>query len=143
MNNRKTMPAAIETVLAAGSTASPYRFGVNITQRLCTSACADESPVFAPVISYVGASLLSTGLYLLTFHVEGVVHYVPCGCGSCCTKAQVVSQDFTIPLASASAPSVTIAQGTAVNGIAKSACEPCSRTFVCDIPLTVTVTTTA
>lgn len=112
-------------------------------QKLCTSACADESPVFAPVISYVGASLLSTGLYLLTFHVEGVVHYVPCGCGSCCTKAQVVSQDFTIPLASASAPSVTITQGTAVNGIAKSACEPCSRTFVSDIPLTVTVTTAA
>ena len=71
-----------------------------------------------------------------------------CGCGGCnggcgCTKQQPLSQDFTIPIQSASTPTVTIEQGAAMNAVAASACQPCSRTFVSETPITVTVATAA
>ena len=47
--------------------------------------------------------------------------------------------EFTIPIASATAPTVTIAQGASVNAVATSDCKPCSRTFVSETPLTITV----
>lgn len=144
MNNCNKIPAAnITPVLAAGSVASPYFWEVNITQRLCDKTCADNTPVFAPQFSLKSLALVGTGQYMATIHVEGIISYVPCNGGCGCTKTQPISQDFTIQIASATEPTVTIAQGTTVNSIAATGCQRCSRMFVSETPLTVTVTAAA
>lgn len=75
-----------------------------------------------------------------TFRVQGIISYVPCN-GGCCTKSQPLSGTFTIPIASATAPTnVSIAAGATVNAIAASGCQKCSRTFVSETPLSLTVT---
>lgn len=134
----KVSAAIITPVLAAGSVASPYFVQVNITQKLCYLTCAETTPVFAPQFSLRSVAQVGTGQYVATIHVEGIVSYLPCN-GSCCTKQQPISQDFTIPIASATAPTVTIAQGTSVNAVVATACKPCTRTFVSETPLTITV----
>ena len=135
----KIQSAVITPVLAAGSTASPYFYQVNITQRLCYPACADEMPVFNPQFQLVSTTLVGTGQYVATIRVQGIISYVQCGGGCGCTKTQPLVQEFTIPIASATAPTVTIAQGASVNAVATSDCKPCSRTFVSETPLTITV----
>lgn len=139
MDCNKITPATITPVLAAGSTTSPYFFQVNISQRLCNKTCAENTPVFAPQFSLRSLAMVGTGQYVATIHVEGIISYVPCNGGCDCTKQQPLSQDFTIPIASATAPTVTIAQGASVNSIAATSCKPCSRSFVSETPLTVTV----
>lgn len=140
--NRKTIPAIITATLAAGSTSSPYLYDVNITQQLCQPACADETPVFSPTFRLVGVENVGTNHYKVTIHVEGVVNYIPCGCGSCCTKSQNISQDFAVAFRSTTAPtSVTISTDNSTNAIARFACSNCSKTFVSDTPLSVTVAT--
>lgn len=138
-NCNKIQPAVVSPVLAAGAVASPYFYQVNITQRLCFRACTDNTPVFAPAFSLKGVSQVGTGQYVATVHVEGIISYVPCGGGCCNTKQQPLSQDFTIPIASATVPTITLVQGSSVNMIASSACQPCSRTFVSETPITITV----
>ena len=134
--NKRTIPANITATLALGSTATAPYYDVNITQQLCTPACVDETPVFAPTFSVKSIANVGTSQY----HVEGVINYIPCNCGTCCTRSQVVSQDFTIPVYSATAiNSVTPAIGVIQNGIAKIACCSCSKTFVSDVPLTLTI----
>lgn len=140
--NNKIQSAVITPVLAAGSTASPYFFEVNITQRLCYKTCATSVPVFAPQFSLVSVTAVGTGQYMATIQVQGIISYVPCN-GGCCTKQQPLSQEFTIPIASATAPTVTIAAGASVNSMSASDCQMCSRTFVSETPLTITVTTAA
>lgn len=135
----KIAPAIITPVLAAGSVASPYFFEVNISQRLCFPSCADNTPVFDPKFSLKSLSQVGDGQYVATVHVEGIISYVPCGGGCGCTKTQPLSQDFTIPIASTTAPAVSIAQGATANAVAASACQPCSRAFVSETPLTITV----
>ena len=116
---------------------------MNITQQLCTPACVDETPVFAPKFSVKSIANVGTSQYIIVIHVEGVISYIPCNCGSCCTRSQVVSQDFTIPVFSATAiNSATIAVGTVQNGIARISCCNCSKTFVSDCPVTLTIVTT-
>jgi hypothetical protein len=133
------VPAAIITpVLAAGSVASPYFWQVNITQKLCHLTCAETTPVFAPQFSLRSVTQVGTGQYVATIHIEGIISYLPCN-GSCCAKQQPISQDFTIPIASATAPTVTIAQGTSVNAAIAAPCKTCTRTFVSETPLTITV----
>jgi hypothetical protein len=143
MNCNKIPAANITPVLAAGSVASPYFVNVNITQRLCEKTCADNTPVFAPQFSVKSVVPVATGQYMVTIHVEGIVSYVPCNGGCNCTKQQPISQDFTIPIASATAPTVTLAQGAAVNSVAATGCQRCSRTFVSETPITLTVATAA
>ncbi len=144
MNSCNKIPAAaITPVLAAGSVASPYFVDVNISQRLCDKTCADNTPVFAPQFSLKSVALVGTGQYMATIHVEGIISYVPCNGGCSCTRQQPLSQDFTIPIASATEPTVTIAQGAAVNSIAATGCQRCSRMFVSEVPLTITVATAA
>lgn len=138
--NNKINSAVITPVLAAGSVASPYFVQVNISQRLCTPTCADNTPVFAPAFTYKGISQVATGQYVVTIHVEGVISYVPCGGNPCCTRSQVLSQDFTIPLASATEPtSITVAQGATVNNVNAAGCQSCSREFASETPLSITV----
>lgn len=141
--NKRTIPAIIIATLAAGATAAAPYYDVNITQQLCTPACVDETPVFAPKFSVKSIVNVGTSQYIIVIHVEGVINYIPCNCGSCCTRSQVVSQDFTIPVFSATAiNSATIAVGTVQNGIARMSCCSCSKTFVSDCPVTLTLVTT-
>ena len=136
----KQNSAVITATLAAGSATSPYYVQVNISQRLCSPTCVDRTPVFAPVFSYESIANVGTGQYVVTLHVEGVISYIPCGCNSCNTRPQLISQDFTIPIASAAAPtSVTVASGTTVNRVVTVGCENCSRNFASETPLTITV----
>lgn len=136
----KLQAPVITPVLAAGSTASPYYYQLNITQRLCFPTCSDNTPVFSPQFSLVGVAQVGTGQYAATIRVQGIVSYVPCN-GGCCTKQQPISGTFTIPIASATAPTaVTITAGATVNTIATAACQKCSRTFVSETPLSITVT---
>lgn len=136
----KIQSAVITPVLAAGSTASPYYYLLNITQRLCFPTCADNTPVFTPQFTLVGTMQVGTGQYIATIRVQGIISYVPCNGGCCCTKTQPLSQEFTIPIASATAPtSVTVVAGNTINSVAATSCNPCSRTFVSETPLTITV----
>lgn len=141
--NKRTFPAHITATLAVGATATAPYYDVNITQQLCTPACVDENPVFSPTFTVKSIANVGTSQYLVVLHVEGVINYVPCNCGSCCTRSQVVSQDFTIPVFSATPiGSVTPSIGAVQNGIARIACCSCSKTFVSDVPLTLTITAT-
>lgn len=138
--NKRTILACIMATLAVGATATAPYYDVNITQQLCAPSCVDETPVFNPQFSVKSIANVGTSQYLITIHVEGVISYVPCNCGSCCTRSQVVSQDFTIPVFSATAiTNVTISLGSVKNRLVKVACCSCSKTFVCDAPLTLTI----
>lgn len=142
MNNNKTIPAVIHATLAAGSPATAPYYDINITQQLCMCACADEKPVFSPKFTILSVENVGTGQNLINIHVEGVVHYIPCGYGSCCTKQQIISQDFAVPVYSAAAISgATLTVGDSQNYIAKTACANCSKTFVSDTPVKITITT--
>lgn len=136
----KQNPATITATIALGSTTSPYFVEVNISQRLCSPTCIDQTPVFNPTYSFKSLAEVGTGQYMVTIHVEGLISYVPCGSNTCGTRSQLISQDFTIPLNSATAPtSVTIAAGTTVNKVEQVGCQNCSRDFVSETPLTITV----
>lgn len=138
--NKKVNSAVITPVLAAGSVASPFFVLVNLTQRLCCKTCVSRSPVFNPRYSLVGITMVATGQFIATVHVEGIICYTPCGSDGCCDKAQNVSQDFTIPFTSAATnPVVTITQGTSINAMSAVDCQRCSRLFVSETPLTLTV----
>lgn len=130
----------IKAVLAAGSAASPFFYEVGICHRLCHKTCAESTPVFAPAFSYVGTENVGTNQYLITIHVEGVIHYTPCGCGQCAVKAETVSEDFTVPYHGTAAPAtVTLAAGATDNSVAGTPCNPCSADFVSRTPLSITI----
>ena len=135
----KIQPALITFTPALGSTASPYAGMVNITQRLCFTCCADTTPVFSPTFSVKSIAPAGTDLYAVTLHVEGIISYVPCNGGCCCTKQQPLSQDFPVIISSATVPTVTLAQEPSINALSATPCQSCSRTFVSDTPITLTV----
>lgn len=141
MNNNKTNPAIIHATLAIGSTAGAPYYDINISQNLCQCACADEQPVFKPAFSVLGVEHVGTNQHLVYIHVEGVVSYVPCGCGTCATRSQIISQDFTIPVYSATDFTAAITAGASRNYIVKNACNQCSKTFESDTPIALTITT--
>ena len=138
-NCNKIQPAVITPVLALGSSASPYFLQVNITQRLCFQTCVEQTPVFSPSFSLLGVSQVGVSQYIATIRVEGIISYVPCNGGCECTKQQPLSQEFTVPIASTTTPTVTITKGATVNAMAASGCQRCSRQFVSETPLTITV----
>lgn len=138
-NCNKIQPAVITPVLALGSSASPYFLQVNITQRLCFQTCVEHTPVFSPSFSLLGVSQVGASQYIATIRVEGIISYVPCNGGCECTKQQPLSQEFTVPISSTSTPTVTITKGATVNAMAASGCQRCSRQFVSETPLTITV----
>ena len=132
-------PANITVTPFLGSAASPYDVMVNITQRLCYPCCAANAPVFDPRFSLKSVTQVGDGLYMATIHVEGIISYVPLGGGCGCCRQQPLSQDFTIPVASATVPTITIAEEASVNSLAVTACQEASRTFVSETPLILTV----
>ena len=142
MNSNKTIPAVIHATLALAAPATSPYYDVNITQTLCQCACADDKPVFDPKFTVLSIENVGTNQYLINFGVEGVVNYIPCGCGSCNTRQQIISQEFALPVYStATITGVTVIKGTSQNYIARSSCANCSRTFVSDTPISLTFTT--
>ena len=141
MNCNAIQPASISVTPMLGSTTSPYDVLVNITQRLCFPCCTATPPVFDPRYSVVGVSQVGDGAFVATLHCEGVICYTPLNGGCGCTKMQPLSQDFTIPIAATSLPTVTITPEASRNALAATACQSASRTFVSETPLAITVTT--
>lgn len=134
----KNLPATIHATLAVGASITAPYFDVNIAQELCSPACADDTPVFAPQFSVASVEEVGTNQYLVKIHVEGIISYMPCGCGCCNTKTQVVSQDFDVPFFSATKITwATLTPGSTYNSIIKQSCKTCSTSFVSDTPLTV------
>ena len=93
-----------------------------------------------------GALILALGLgwgisqYVATIRVQGIISYVPCNGGCSCTKTQPISQEFSVPIQSATAPtSVTVTAGTTINSIAANGCDKCSRTLVSETPISIAV----
>lgn len=140
--NNKIPSAVITATLAAGAVTSPYFVEVNITQRLCHKTCAGNTPVFTPQFSLVGISEVGTNQFVASVRVQGIISYTPCD-GSCRTKQQPLNQVFTIPFFFAGDPTVTITAGASVNEIVAAACHNCSRNFVSETPITLTVTAAA
>lgn len=139
-NCNQVQPASITPVLAAGSSTSPYFVQVNISQRLCYKTCVDKTPVFNPIFSVKSVVLVAPTQYVATIHAEGIISYVQCHGGCGCTKQQPLSQDFTVPISKVgTAPVVTLTQGASVNAVASVGCQMCSRNFVSETPLTITV----
>ena len=134
-------PASITVTPMLGSTTSPYDVLVNITQRLCFPCCVATPPVFDAKFSSKGVAQVGDGMYVATLHVEGIICYTPLGGGCGCTKMQPLSQDFTVPIAAASAPTITLAPEASINSLAATACQQASRTFVSETPLAITVAT--
>lgn len=141
MNCNVIQPASISVTPMLGSTTSPYDVLVNITQRLCNQCCVATPPVFDAKFSSKGVTQVGDGMYVATLHVEGIICYTPLGGGCGCTRMQPLSQDFTVPIAAASAPSISLAPEASINSIAAPACQQASRTFVSETPLAITVTT--
>lgn len=134
--------ATISATLAAGSVASPYFYQVNITESLCKNSCSGATPDFSPTFVLMGYASVGTGQYMATIAVHGTICYVPCGCSACCTKSQLVSQTFSLPFYSETAPtSVTVTQGASVNDVATKGCDRCGNVFVSETPLVLTVET--
>lgn len=135
-----TKKTTIEAVLAAGAVASPFFYEVNICHTLCCKTCADSTPVFAPAFSFASTESVGTNQYLINVHVEGVIHYTPCGRNSCAVKAETISEDFTLPYYGTAAPAtVTVEAGATVNAVTAEPCKECSAGFVSSTPLTVTI----
>ena len=136
--------AIISATLAAGSVTSPYFYQVNVTETLCKNSCSEATPDFKPVFALVGYSNVGNGQYMATVSCSGVICYIPCGGGACCTKSQLVSQLFTIPFYSEDAPeSVTLTQGVSVNNISVKGCQSCGNVFVSETPLSLDVVAAA
>lgn len=135
----KIQPALITFTPALGSTASPYAGIVKIDQRLCFLCCADSTPVFQPNFVVKSIAPAGTNLYAVTIHAEGIISYVPCGGGCCCTKTQPLSQDFEVFISSETVPTVTIEPGVSINALSVTPCQSCGRTFTSATPLTLTV----
>ncbi|MBO4691050.1 MAG: hypothetical protein J5621_09295 [Paludibacteraceae bacterium] len=139
----KIQPPIITFTPSLGSTATPFSGIVNITQRLCFKSCVGSNPVFAPQFSVRNIANVGKGLYAFTLHCEGIISYVPCEGGCCCTKQQPIVGDVVISVASDTAPTIEIEQGASINALDAVPCQSCSRTFVSDTPLSINVTTTA
>ena len=143
-NNNKIQPAIITPVLAAGSVASPYDWRINIVQPLCRKTCAANTPVFNPQFTLVGVSQTGTNKFNATIRVEGCISYVARGCGCNGCENQPLSQEFTIPFDfTGTNPVVSIAQDATANAMSVSGCQTCSRLFVSETPLTLTVAAAA
>lgn len=132
--------AIITATVAAGSTTSPYYVDVDIRQQLCQKTCIASVPVFAPQFSVVSIKPVGTSQYELVINVQGSIDYCPCR--KCCATVVPINQNFIVPLFSATAiESATITVGKISNSMIRNGCRPCSSRFMCQVPLSIAVTT--
>lgn len=136
--------ATISATLAAGSVTSPYYYQVNITETLCKNSCSEATPDFKPTFALVNFASVGNGQYMATISCSGVICYIPCGGGACCTKSQLVSQMFSLPFYSEDAPeSVILTQGVSNNIISVKGCQSCGNVFVSETPISLDIVTAA
>lgn len=130
--------ATITTTLAAGSNTSPYFFDARITKQLC--ARTPDVPVFTPVFKVLYFKPVGTSQYEAVINVQGIVTFTPCG--SRCARSQTINENFVIPFFSAAAPSeIVVNSGIPTNTLTSMGCSKFSNSFLCDVPLTLIVTT--
>lgn len=132
--------ATINYSLAAGSTTTPYYFGVKITKQLCAKTA--HTPVFAPAFRVLGFRNVGTNQYEVLVNAQGIVTFTPCK--SCCGKTQEVNENFVISVYSTAAPTtITATAGIPTNSVIPNGtcckCCNCGNILVCDVPLTLTV----
>ncbi len=144
MYNNRINPAHITVTQAVGSTASPYYLLCNLTQTLCRTCCVDQVPVLTPQYTLLSVSNVGTDQYVCTVQVTGIIAYQQCNCGCQGQLTQAVNQTFTIPFSftpttTAATPTVTLTQGTTINALSCDPCKNCTRRFVSETPLTLTV----
>ena len=138
-NNRVTSPITSVTP-SLGSTTSPQQLQVTISQCLGFKVCAQYTPVFIPSFDVLGITNVGGTQYMVQVRVQGAINYIRCGCGCEGAMSQPLNAVFSIPVTSATAPtSVTIEKGNTVNDIAVTDCQTCSRQFVSDNFITLTV----
>lgn len=141
-NNNRIAPPIITVTPSLGSTTSPYELQVTINQRLCAKVCKETTPVFIPQFDVLSVTNVGGTQYMVQVQVQGAINYTRCGCGCCGAMSQPLNATFSIPVTSATAPtSVTIAKGNTVNSVASNDCCNCSRQFVSDSFVTLTVAT--
>ena len=138
-NNRIAAPI-INVTPSLGSTTSPYQLQVTINQRLCARVCQQNTPVFIPSFEVTDITNVGGTQYMVQVRVQGTISYTRCGCGCEGAMSQHLNTTFSIPVTSATAPtSVTITKGNTVNDIVATDCQTCSRQFVSDNFITLTV----
>ena len=138
-NNRIAAPI-INVTPSLGSTTSPYQLQVTINQRLCARVCQQNTPVFIPSFEVTDITNVGGTQYMVQVRVQGTISYTCCGCGCEGAMSQPLNTTFSIPVTSATAPtSVTITKGNTVNDIVATDCQTCSRQFVSDNFITLTV----
>lgn len=129
----------ITATLAAGSTAIPFYYEVEIAHELCCKTCAESAPVFTPAFSAGEIKTVGTDQYLININVQGVVTYNPCG-NVCTAKSEAISESFAIPYYATTAPtSVEVTQGATVNAIDTDPCKTCGKALVSTTPLSITI----
>ena len=138
-NNRIAAPI-INVTPSLGSTTSPYQLQVTINQRLCARVCQQNTPVFIPSFEVTDITNVGGTQYMVQVRVQGTISYTRCECGCEGAMSQPLNTTFSIPVTSATAPtSVTITKGNTVNDIVATDCQTCSRQFVSDNFITLTV----
>ena len=138
-NNRIAAPI-INVTPSLGSTTSPYQLQVTINQRLCARVCQQNTPVFIPSFEVTDITNVGGTQYMVQVRVQGTISYTRSGCGCEGAMSQPLNTTFSIPVTSATAPtSVTITKGNTVNDIVATDCQTCSRQFVSDNFITLTV----
>lgn len=141
-NNNRIATPLISVTPSLGSTASPYQLQVTINQRLCAKVCQQNVPVFLPTFTVLSVTNVGGTQYMVNVNVQGAINYVKCGCSCNGTMSQPLNATFSIPVTSATAPTaVTIEKGNTVNTVAVTDCNTCSRQFVSESFVTLTVTT--
>ena len=140
-NQNRHLPLPLISVTPSlGSTASPFALQVTINQRLCSKTCKETVPVFIPQFTVLRVTNVGGTQYMVDVQVEGAINYAKCGCGCCGTTSQPLNATFSIPITSATAPTaVTIEKGNTVNSMQTTPCQNCSRQFVSENFLTLTV----
>lgn len=136
----KHKKAIVNAVLSAGSTDTPFNYVCNVTQQLCTATCKSVVPAFIPTFTLKGFAPMGNSQYVATVHVTGVVSYVECGKSSCCTRQQLISEDFSLYIKSEAEPSsIELTQGKTVNAVSQEGCKKCTDIFVSETQLSVNV----
>ena len=139
-NNGRIQQPIISVTPALGSTTSPYLLQVTINQRLCACVCNENTPVFLPQVDVLSVTNVGANQYMVAVRVQGAINFVQCGKNCGCGISQPLNAVFSIPVASATAPtSVTISKGNTINDVHTDNCKVCGRQFVSDSFITLTI----
>ena len=102
--------------------------------------CNENTPVFLPQFDVLSVTNVGANQYMVAVRVQGAINFVQCGKNCGCGISQPLNAVFSIPVASATAPtSVTISKGNTINDVQTENCKVCGRQFVSDSFITLTI----